>query len=56
MTKVETILPDSAVNPIVDDISNKLNLGKEEPHDMIFIRDIFHVYRKQTKEISYINH
>ena len=32
LTKVETFVPDPAVNQIVDDISNYLNPGKEEPN------------------------
>ena len=50
-TKVETIVPDSAVNQIVDDISNSLSqhAGKE-PHGMIFVRDVFDAYEIGTKQ------
>jgi nitrogen regulatory protein P-II 1 len=44
-TKVETIVTDSALNQIVDDISNSLgqHAGKEA-HGMIFVKDTFDAY------------
>ncbi len=50
-TKVETVVPDSAVNRIVDDISN--NLGehaREEAHGMIFVKNVFDAYEIGTKQ------
>jgi nitrogen regulatory protein PII len=38
-TKVETIVSDSAMNQIVDDILNNLYPGKEA-HGVIFIKDV----------------
>jgi nitrogen regulatory protein P-II 1 len=51
-TKVETIVSDSAMNQIVDDISNSLSqhAGKEEPHGMIFIKDVSDAYEIGTKQ------
>jgi nitrogen regulatory protein PII len=51
MTKVETIVPDSAVNQIVDDISSDLNPGKKELHGMIFIKDVSDAYKIETKQM-----
>ena len=50
-TKVETIVPDSAVNQIVDDISNSLgqHAGKDA-HGMIFIKDVSDAYEIGTKQ------
>jgi nitrogen regulatory protein P-II 1 len=48
-TKVETIVSDSAMNQIVDDILNSLNPGKEA-HGMIFIKDVSDVYEIGTKQ------
>ena len=50
-TKVETIVTDSAMSQIVDDISNSLSqhAGKE-PHGMIFVRDVFDAYEIGTKQ------
>jgi nitrogen regulatory protein P-II 1 len=50
-TKVETIVPDSAVNQIVDDISNSLgqHAGKDS-HGMIFIKDVSDAYEIGTKQ------
>jgi nitrogen regulatory protein P-II 1 len=50
-TKVETIVPDSAMNQIVDDILN--NLGQHagnEAHGMIFIKDVSDAYEIGTKQ------
>ena len=49
-TKVETIVSDSAVNQIVDDILNNLSHGKEEAHGMIFIKDVSDAYEIGTKQ------
>jgi nitrogen regulatory protein P-II 1 len=49
-TKVETIVSDSAMNPIVDDILNNLNHGKEDAHGMIFIKDVSDAYEIGTKQ------
>jgi nitrogen regulatory protein P-II 1 len=48
-TKVETIVPDSAMNQIVDDILNNLNPGKEA-HGMIFVKDVSDAYEIGTKQ------
>jgi nitrogen regulatory protein P-II 1 len=48
-TKVETIVSDSAMNQIVDDILNSLNPGKEA-HGMIFIKDVSDAYEIGTKQ------
>jgi nitrogen regulatory protein P-II 1 len=47
-TKVETIVPDSSMNQIVEDILNNLNPGKEA-HGMIFIKDIADAYEIGTR-------
>lgn len=39
-TKVETIVPDSAANQIVDDLLNNLSHGRDEAHGMIFVKDV----------------
>jgi nitrogen regulatory protein P-II 1 len=49
-TKVETIVSDSVMNQIVDDILNSLNPGKEEAHGMIFIKDVSDAYEIGTKQ------
>jgi nitrogen regulatory protein P-II 1 len=49
--KVETIVSDSAVNQIVDDISN--SLGQQaggEAHGMIFIKEVSDAYELGTKQ------
>jgi nitrogen regulatory protein P-II 1 len=50
-TKVETIVPDSAANQIVDDLSNSLSehAGKEA-HGMIFIKNVSDAYEIGTKQ------
>ncbi len=49
--KVETVVSDSAVNQIVDDISNTLSqLGENEAHGMIFIKDVYDAYEIGTKQ------
>ena len=48
-TKVETIVPDYAMNQIVDDILNKLN-PRKEAHGMIFIKDVSDAYEIGTKQ------
>jgi nitrogen regulatory protein P-II 1 len=50
-TKVETIVIDSAVKQIVDDISGTLSQHTEnEPHGMIFIKDVSDAYEIGTKQ------
>ena len=50
-TKVETIVSDSAVNQIVDDISNGLSQhAGDEAHGMIFIKDVYDAYEIGTKQ------
>ena len=50
-TKVETIVSDSAVNQIVDDISNSLGQHTgNEAHGMIFIKDVSDAYEIGTKQ------
>lgn len=50
-TKVETIVSDSAMNQIVDDISNSLgqHAGKEA-HGMIFVKDVSDACEIGTKQ------
>jgi nitrogen regulatory protein P-II 1 len=49
-TKVETIVSDSAMNQIVDDLLNNLSHGKAEAHGMIFIKDVSDAYEIGTKQ------
>jgi nitrogen regulatory protein P-II 1 len=50
-TKVEAIVSDSAMNQIVDDISNSLSQHAEsEAHGMIFIKDVSDAYELGTKQ------
>ena len=50
-TKVETIVSDSAVNQIVDDISNSLGQrAGGEAHGMIFIKDVYDAYEIGTRQ------
>jgi nitrogen regulatory protein P-II 1 len=50
-TKVEIIVSDSAVNQIVDDISNSLGQhAGNEAHGMIFIKDVSDAYEIGTKQ------
>ena len=48
-TKVETIVHDSVVNEIVDDMLNNINPGKDA-HGMIFIKDVSDAYELGTKQ------
>ncbi len=50
-TKVETIVSDSKMNQIVDDISDSLsqNSGKDEAHGMIFVKNVADAYEIGTK-------
>jgi nitrogen regulatory protein P-II 1 len=50
-TKVEAIVSDSAMNQIVDDISNSLGQhAGSEAHGMIFIKDVSDAYELGTKQ------
>jgi nitrogen regulatory protein PII len=50
-TKVETIVSDSAMNQIVDDISNSLSQhAGNEAHGMIFFKDVSDAYKIGTKQ------
>ena|SRR3712207_1866565 len=50
-TKVETIVSDSLVNPILEDISNILGQHSgNEAHGMIFIKDVYDAYEIGTKQ------
>jgi nitrogen regulatory protein P-II 1 len=50
-TKVETIVPDSLVNQILEDISNSLGQhAGNEAHGMIFIKDVYDAYEIGTKQ------
>jgi nitrogen regulatory protein P-II 1 len=50
-TKVETIVSDSAMNQIVDDISNSLGQhAGGEAYGMIFIKDVSDAYEIGTKQ------
>src|SRR5919107_3353993 len=49
-TKVETIVSDSAMNQIVDDISNSVGQhAGTEAHGMIFIKEVSDAYELGTK-------
>jgi nitrogen regulatory protein P-II 1 len=50
-TKVETIVPDSKMNQIVDDISDSLSqhAGKDEAHGMIFVKNVSDAYEIGTR-------
>jgi nitrogen regulatory protein P-II 1 len=48
-TKVETIVPDSAVDQIADDVLNNLNPGKEA-RGIIFVKDVSDAYEIGTKQ------
>ena len=49
--KVETIVSDSAVNQILDDISNSLSQhAGNEAHGMIFIKEVYDSYEIGTKQ------
>ena len=43
-TKVETIVPDSVVDQISDDVLNNLNAGKEARRGIIFVNDVSDAY------------
>ena len=50
-TKVETIVSDSLVNQILEDISNSLGQhAGGEAHGMIFIKDVYDAYEIGTKQ------
>lgn len=50
-TKVETIVSDSLVNQILEDISNSLGQhARGEAHGMIFIKDVYDAYEIGTKQ------
>jgi nitrogen regulatory protein P-II 1 len=50
-TKIETIVLDSAVKQIVDDISDTLSQHTDnEAHGMIFIKDVSDAYEIGTKQ------
>jgi nitrogen regulatory protein P-II 1 len=49
--KVETIVSDSLVNQILEDISNSLSQhAGNEAHGMIFIKDVYDAYEIGTKQ------
>jgi len=49
ITKIESVVSDSVVQEIVDDILNNIQPGKE-PHGIIFVRDIDSAYVIGTKQ------
>ena len=50
-TKLETIVSDSAMNQIVDDISNSLGQHAEnKARGMMFIKDVSHAHEIGTKQ------
>jgi nitrogen regulatory protein P-II 1 len=50
-TKVETVVHDSKVNQIVDDLSNSLSQHAEhEAHGMIFVKNVSDAYEIGTKQ------
>jgi nitrogen regulatory protein P-II 1 len=48
-TKVETIVPDSSMNQIVEDILNNFN-PKKGPNGMIFVKDVSDAYEIGTRQ------
>ena len=49
--KVETIVSDSLVNQILEDISNSLGQhAGNEAHGMIFVKDVYDAYEIGTKQ------
>jgi nitrogen regulatory protein P-II 1 len=48
-TKIETIVTDSAMNPIVDDLINNFN-PKTGANGMIFVKDVSGAYEIGTKQ------
>jgi nitrogen regulatory protein P-II 1 len=48
-TKIETIVDDSAMNPIVDDLINNFN-PKTRTNGMIFVKDVSGAYEIGTKQ------
>jgi nitrogen regulatory protein P-II 1 len=48
-TKVETIVPDSTINPIVDDLLNNFNT-RTGANGMIFVKDVSDAYELGTKQ------
>ena len=48
-TKVETIVPDSTINPIVDDLLNNFN-PRTGANGMIFVKDVSDAYEIGTKQ------
>jgi nitrogen regulatory protein P-II 1 len=50
-TKVETVVADSMVNQIVDDISDSLSrhTGKDEAHGIIFVKNVSDAYEIGTR-------
>lgn len=50
-TKIEIIVPDSAMNPIVDDILNSLSQhAGHKAHGMIFVKDVYDAYEIGTEQ------
>jgi nitrogen regulatory protein P-II 1 len=49
ITKIESVVSDSVVQEIVDDILNNIQPGKE-PHGIIFVKDIDNAYIIGTKQ------
>ena len=49
-TKVETVVSDSAMNQIVDDILNGLSPHAQEAHGMIFIKNVSDAYEIGTRQ------
>ena len=51
--KVETIVSDSLVNQILEDISNSIGQhAGNEAHGMIFIKDVYDAYEIGTRQIG----
>ena len=48
-TKVETIVPDSAMNPLVDDLLNNFN-PKTGANGMVFVKNVSDAYEIGTKQ------
>jgi nitrogen regulatory protein P-II 1 len=47
-TKIETIVPDSSLKEIVDDLVSSLG-SENEPRGMIFVKDVYEAYEIGTK-------
>jgi len=50
ITKIETVVPDSIAQEIVDDILNSIQSAEKDPQGIIFVRDVANAYIIGTKQ------